>query len=373
MPAVVVGQFGQETLDAIRRAVQQGHKSAQIYRTVDEAREALSAATFMPRCVFLESRTTGRASFIGWMRGDARLFSVPIIVMVPPLDDPAFEEAQALGADDVIGLGDTDGIRRRLVNLADFDPDSRPPISEGIAIVAHPEMVRRRILGRALRQAGFDLTFAADATELAATIAGRMAPRIVVLARNLPPSGAFDTVTQVRSATHTPQLPAIVLASAGDRDRGLEDARGLSAVVITSEVASPQDLVFLANDLLRPDFREMRGAPRLLYGTLCAFRLAGELKAVYGVTYNVSRDGMYVRTLDPPPAGADLWFELRPPSSEAVVHLRGHAIWASKYGGSGGSPPGFGLRIAPEACPPWDLQAYWEQYHRLVADSQLPV
>jgi CheY-like chemotaxis protein len=373
MTAIVIGRFGPEALEAVQRAVARGSATPAVFREVDAARERMTTRTPTPRCVFLEAGTAGAPAFVAWIRGEARFFSVPLVLMVPPIDDAAYTDAHALGADDVIAVGDTDGIRRRLLNLVDFDPDVRPPITEGTVVIAHADLARRRILGRTLRQAGFDVMFASNTAELLALGGGREAPRLAVMASQLPPSGAFDALKDLRAVSRLPNLPAVVLASTVDRTNLCLEALRVRHAVVTNETAPPHNLVFLANELLRPDFRELRGAPRILYGTLCGFRRAGELAADHGLTYNLSREGLYVRTLDPPAAGTERWIELRPPKSAAAVHLRARVVWAWRYGMGGGAPPGFGVRIVPEACPPWDLQAYWDSYDRLSSEPRQPL
>jgi DNA-binding response OmpR family regulator len=365
MTAVFLGQFGPETTEALKRASAQAGIAASIYGTAAEAQDDLADAQMAPpRCIFIQAPSPDFAGFVGWLRGEARLFPVPLVFMVPGLDPIGHVLAHSLGADDSVDQASVEGVRRRLVILQEFDPEVRPPISEGIVAVAHPDLARRRVLGRTLRQAGFSLAFAADAAELAAH-AGPDAPRVAIVSHRLPAPGALAAIRALRDAAKA-TIPAIVLATHEVGARLLRETAELPGVIVASEVAPPPDLVFLVNELLRPTLREMRGAPRLLYGALCGFRAAGDLEADYGVTYNISREGMYIRTLVPPPTGSDAWCELRPPGAGAVVHLRGRVVWRGRYG-AGATPPGFGVRIAPEACPPRDLQVYLEGYDRLAS------
>jgi hypothetical protein len=87
-----------------------------------------------------------------------------------------------------------------------------------------------------------------------------------------------------------------------------------------------------------------------------------------GLTYNVSREGLYVRTFDVPSNKGIAWLELRPPGSSKAVHLRGDIMWTRTLatGARGAAPPGFGIRLAPEQCPPNDNHAYTERYDLLL-------
>jgi hypothetical protein len=122
---------------------------------------------------------------------------------------------------------------------------------------------------------------------------------------------------------------------------------------------------------MRPAGTENRASPRLLYGTLVSFRRQGEMIPSFGLCSNVSAEGFYVRTLDPPEPGTPVWLELRPPGSRNVVHLRANAVWRQRYVRSGValSLPGFGARLDVDRCPEADLTAYARGYANLRAES----
>lgn len=374
MMTIVLGEFTVERKEALRLAVMRGKSEPVFVRSVEEARQVLGRSDQVtPRCVVADGTAPGMEAFVEWMRGEARLFSVPIVVAVPLLDEGAFCQAHAFGADDVVVAGDEEGVGRRVANLAELDPERRPPITQGRAVVCHPELGRRRVLGRILRQGGFDVSFAADAEELVAVATQGQVPALVVTAQAAGGRGALATVERVRAGVADASVPFVVLGAAGDlRDLGRE-ADGVGAVAVTSELAPPDNLLFLANELLQPDVKNVRASARLLYGGLCAFRPEGDLTATHGLTYNVSREGMYVRTLDAPAAGTEIWLELRPPRAGKVVHLTATVVWrrglTSAAGGA--SPPGFGARILAESCGTKSLQAYYEGYERLRAEPRV--
>jgi hypothetical protein len=119
-----------------------------------------------------------------------------------------------------------------------------------------------------------------------------------------------------------------------------------SKVAITDSFAPPENILFAANELGRSGV-EGRASPRVLYGTMVAFRLAGRDEDELGFTYNVSADGMYVRTLAAPSRGDDLWIELRPPRTDRRVRLEATVAWRRGFGPieSATVPPGFGAQI----------------------------
>jgi hypothetical protein len=138
---------------------------------------------------------------------------------------------------------------------------------------------------------------------------------------------------------------------------------------VVPEEAPPDDLLFVVNELLRPrELLESRASRRILYATLISFRAAGEMENRLGLTYNLSREGMYIRTFDAPPSKGQAWLELRPPGAARACHVRGDIMWTRTLatGARGAAPPGFGVRLSPELCPPADNATYVEQYDRML-------
>lgn len=361
MTAVVVGQLDSHNRELLSLAARRADVSAEFIVRAADAQQALRGS--QPRCIVVDASGTDVAAFVDWVRGEARLFSVPVVVMVPVPNDAAFNEAHAMGADDVLVMGDAGGITRRLANLGAFDPNSRPPITQGRAVLGYPAGGRRRVLGRVLRQAGFDVAFAASAQECGKVADHGDRPALLVAKGDLP-GGAFGAFDRVRRQSR--DTPMVALAANPELSGMRQEAERLGHAAVGSEHAPPDHLLFLANELMRPGVNDLRASERVLFGAICAFRPAGHFDAVYGLTYNISREGLYVRTLDPPARGTSIWFEIRPPHGRRAVHLRGEVMWRKGLSGGGGAaPPGFGMRIEETACPPEDLAAYREAYAAL--------
>ncbi|MEM6957979.1 MAG: PilZ domain-containing protein [Myxococcota bacterium] len=302
----------------------------------------------IPRAVFIE-QSQDVAGFVAWMRGQGALFNVPIIAVVPAAAEQRFVSAHRAGADDAIVDADDGGITRRLANLAEFDPAARPETRDACVIVG-PES-RRRIVGRIMRQAGFELRFAQDDDEVRRQAEG--ATMIIA-------EGVEDAAW-----LHSAERPSTILLVDDER---LSALRGCyERCSVGDRLAPPDHLLFQTNELLRPDVSNVRASKRVLHSALCTFRPSGTLEPAYGLTYNFSREGLYVRTLDPPARGQSLWLELRPPFQRDAVHLRGEVVWATGPTRPGGTtPPGFGLRLLEEACPPCDLKVFRAGYEELV-------
>lgn len=373
-PVVFVGADPASSREDASEAARRAGVDARFCWDADEARGLLvSAQEPVPRCLVADERLDGLEPFVAWVRGEARLFPVPVAVQVAAPADRAYLRAHSIGADDVVPLGDYGGLARRLANLAEFDPSARPPLTQGQAVVAHPDELRRRVLGRILRQAGFDVAFAVDAADLVRVGHARGEPPAILVAdAGLPGGGPFEATRAIRARTGFDNVVLVVTASEGAMSQVRDAAAEIGGAAATLEKAPPDNLLFLANELLRPDVRNVRASTRLLYGTICAFRRAGSLEVVYGLTYNISREGMYVRTLDPPAPGTPIWLEMRPPFAEQVVHLRGKAVWARGLRSPGGAAPaGFGVRLSDEGEPAEDRTAYESGYDRMLEALQM--
>lgn len=352
-----------------------GHRLSAKERGVREAIERVAAdATFissrlsldevlarkLPRCVLTDSHQDtfeiNRA-----LRERADCSGVPLIALVDQVNDQNALELYRLGADDICSMHDVMGMTRRLTALERFDPTARTALSQGSCLLAQPDAYRRQVLGRVLRQAGFDVSFASTARD-AIAVAERVPPKVVVVSDELPPDGGRAAL-EALSKHWLGVMPAVLLSSE-------TSARPNEPWYVIPHDSPPDDLLFVLNELLRPrELLESRASRRVIHATLCAFRAAGELETRYGLTYNISREGLYIRTFDAPCERGPVWLDLRPPGSKSAVHIRGDLVWMRTLatGARGTAPPGFGVRLSPDACPKEDLQAYMQCYEALLA------
>jgi hypothetical protein len=316
----------------------------------------------LPRCVLTGCpESTREANRI--LRARADCCSVPLIGLVEQMSSATMVELHRLGADDIALQHDGPGLLRRLSALSRFDPRARTTLSQGPCLLAHPEPYRRQVLGRVLRQAGFDVSFAESSAE-AVKIAERIAPKVVIVADDLPLLGGEKTLTAL-SERWLGKVPAVLLQNEGDR-------AGPPQWPVVSGDGPPDDLLFVVNELLSPrELVDARSSRRLLLATLCGFRRAGDLENRFGLTYNVSREGLYVRTFDAPSERGAVWIELRPPGADLACHLRGEIVWMRTMatGARGASPPGFGVRLRDEQCPSQDLRIFRDCYDALLERS----
>jgi hypothetical protein len=291
------------------------------------------------------------------VREEAELFTVPIVAYVQRPSADGFREAYLAGADDVLIASDPGGLTRRFANLEKRRSETRPEMTQGVAVVASQHEGARRRLGRALRQVGFDVSYAASIDEIAA-LASRGEPPVLAVVTGEPPSTLTPDPSETGVVARVGDVPVLFL--------GWDEQKGLQH---TSEqiVDATGRLLFFADERTKARFKDRRASLRKLFSTVCSFRDAGSVMPTFAVTYNISREGIYVRTLDPPRAQSLVWVELQAPTSGLPVHLRGQVMWQRLPSGRGILPPGCGVRVDAAECPPGDLEHFLKGYEQLAS------
>jgi hypothetical protein len=334
------------------------HASTQLdFTSLDDAAGRMEEHAEEPRCVFV-SHDGDLGGVVSRLRERASLLTVPVIAVVPHPSEAVYRSAFASGADDALVSGDRGGITRRLANLSEAKPAPRSVPHQGIALVASGDIGMRRTLGQTLRRAGFDVSYATEAKELVELARTAPALSLVVATEDFPPLGAEAAIRSTRTAARKPNLPALVVPTDanGQWNPGSELALGAAG-----------KLLCFAEEVVRRDATDMRISARLSYPTICAFRPSGVMHPTYGLSHNVSREGLFIRTLDAPKPGTAVWIELRAPESTHMVHLRGNVVWRREPGAVGATPFGFGLRVQATECPAGDAAQYTTGYDALNA------
>lgn len=361
MRAVAIGPFNRAQVDTLTSAAERSRVSVEVYESFEVARAELERDDTTPGCVLASSDSPLR-EIVAWIRARRGWYNLPVFALVPRPTESVFADAFAFGADDAIVDHDLIGIQRRLAAVGKVDPSARPPACEGRALVASANIAQRQSLGKVLRQAGFDVCYAGEASELLQAGGAAQPPTLVVATPSFPPMGGDAAVDTVRIAARNPKLPAIVVGA-----RGPASTTGALQTAATRGEDVKGKLLFFAEEALRAGpAKDQRASKRLHFATICAFRMAGIMQPTYGLTHNISREGLFIRTIDPPPSGSDVWIEMRTFDDE-TVHLRGTVVWRRQLDQIGGTaPPGFGVRLDVSKSPTADMGRYVSSYRNLL-------
>ncbi|HSU41701.1 MAG TPA: PilZ domain-containing protein, partial [Polyangiaceae bacterium] len=294
--------------------------------------------------VLVDMATLGAEQFCKRARGTERLRSVPVIGMSRHPNELGFARVFAWGADDLVPLGARLPLERRLHVLRDTPASAKTGF--GQAVVAEATTQRRALVGRVLAHAGYDVKFAVDrgAVEL---YASQSETRLVVISAAL-----GDPRRIIEAAARAGALPTwIVTVEARSTQRLAASLAGLERVAVTSTAGAPEDVLFLANELVFSKGQKRREW-RALYATPVAFRAQGGDSDEYGFSYDASPSGLYVRSLLPC-ATEQVEVELRLPNRDERVRLHGKVArrFAFGSGAIASAPPGFSVKFdGPEAA-----------------------
>jgi len=355
MTVLLVGGFSEVEREDIQRGAARVGVGVHFSQSPTTALTRLRTGRQTPTCV-LAARGFDLRRFIDAVRDEAELFTLPVLACVLNPSADAFSEAYLAGADDVIVAGDDGGITRRLAHLGQARSAARPDAALGHVVVCAQDGSARRRIGRTLRQAGFEVAFTGDMEGVYAAAAAPSPPLFAVAVGTPPPDVEHQRVA-IGDVCRIGAVPVLFMPEAEQAST----ARGHEQLIDATG-----RLLFFADERAKATFTDRRASARKLFNAVCTFREAGSFIPSYGVTYNVSREGIYVRTFDPPRPGSNVWVELQAPTSGIPLHLRAKAVWQRVPGTSAGTlPAGFGLQIDHLQCPPADFREYLSGYGSL--------
>jgi CheY-like chemotaxis protein len=354
LPLLAVGKFGQADRRVLETAAAEAAFGLEISESVVRLRARPAHALLVDSLEVAEQAVA--------VRSDPEHATVPVLVLSPDVDELSFATAFAFGADDVVPLGRARPLIHRLRAL----PRQKLPLpsnGRGSSLIADPDQARRIVLGRVLKNAGYSVIFATNAEEVRrhAEDAG---VKLVVMSNDVD-SAPRALIERARAAGS--RASWIVTTPPRSLREQRQALAALDGVTAMDGFAPAENVLFVSNELTGRAVANQRSSARLLYGTTVAARGAGRDEDEIGFTYNISLNGLYVRSLVAPDDDS-AWLELRPPRSERRVRLVGRVAWRRRFGTSERAtvPPGFGVEIVDGAAA--DLAA-WRAGYEAFANS----
>ncbi len=338
---ILLGDLG-GVRGAIEDAVDEAGCEAVRIESWAEGRGALGADG--PVAMVFPAGMAGFEELFVELRADATHGDLPLIAVTESAWDPALPRLFMFSIDDFVPGDDLPGLVPKLVALSKGDPYADLPSGLGRVVVADAERSRRVLYGRLFRRKGFDVDFAVDAADLARVARRGEAPRLVLAARDLPPDGALVTPAILHEAGEAAgAAPWIYVLGAREPEPAGETEGGGARFLGADD--PPDNVLFLANELLSPPPKNLRASERLLYNAPATFLVAGRERPVASFTYNINRTGLYLRTTAPPPSGARVEIEVRPPFGRGRAAVEAQVVWRKEAGSKTGpvAPAGFGV------------------------------
>lgn len=201
-----------------------------------------------------------------------------------------------------------------------------------VVVADDTEFVRDRFAS-ALRSAGHEAITAASVDELMACLAGdRGRVDLLVLDLRLPPSRGVEVVRSIRQVDGG-RLPVVVFSGTV---ASADEVRELAALGVSGYVNEysgvPHILPALAPHLF-PDSFNRRTSPRVTLAISISYRLGNTIAAA--LTLNISKGGLGVRTLTPPPTGSKLRVRFRLPGVDREIAADVRIVWSDRRVGMG--------------------------------------
>ena len=340
-PVLLIGVTDRQLVETFRTVTREAGLDLEDLPTAEQASGWLEDAE--PAAILVRAGYEAAESVCLRVRSITKLSTVPIIGLTSEVTDLSFPEIYGWGGDDVARLHVPADVVPRLRGLA-LDVAPADPKPKGLAIVAAADRKRRIVVARVLRNAGFGVHFALEAGEIEQ--AARVQEVALVVA-DIGQSSASVVPVIERMRTAGVEIPWVLTAEPKRIPAARASTKPLTKVAVTDAFAPPENVLFVANELGRAGLTDGRASPRILYGAVVGFRLAGRDEDALGFAYNISAGGLYVRTLAPLSGGEEAWLELRPPRSDRWVRLEGKVAWRRRFGPieSATVPPGFGVQI----------------------------
>ncbi len=192
-----------------------------------------------------------------------------------------------------------------------------------------PAEQTRKLLEELLTGMGFQVEAHAEASSLSKCTKGVKAVDLLVISLSL----LGDTYKQVTenlvnlnlSAASTSPVVAISSLSLSQEALSRLEQEGIQAVL--SSEAPLMELIFIINHLLFPKIRELRKYTRVFGGFPVQFLHQEQWRA--GEVYNISREGAFIQTDDPPPENTRLEVRFLLPDQDAPLQAQAFVNWVN--------------------------------------------
>jgi DNA-binding response OmpR family regulator len=299
-----------------------------------------------PDVLLVHLDTTHLDEFIAALHAHPKLEGVPVLAIIPRLTQSAAVRASSLGADDFLALDDVATFLPGKLAAAIKEAAERPRPRQCRVLLGDASPLHGRVLSRLLVQAGFDVNVVVDGAAALAELGEPRGYGLVILDAGLSGCDPRTFVDQVRAKLGDATPPALAMIHSGV-PAAQSLAVSLGGFRHTHDKRRPPDeLVFLAHEASVTDHARLRASPRLLCAVLVGFRRQG-CRWEYGLAYNISLSGLFIRTIDPPPVQAQVDLEFMPPGSDAPVRARGQVMWRKDFSARAvrASPTGMGVKL----------------------------
>jgi uncharacterized protein (TIGR02266 family) len=204
-------------------------------------------------------------------------------------------------------------------------------IAKTVLIADDTAFVRERF-GAALGDAGHCAVLAGTAGDLISRVK-EQGDRLdlMVIDLRLPQSKGVDLVRAIRQASS--RVPILVFSGT---IANADEVRQLTALGVTgfiNEYTAPTHILSALAPHLFPDSFNRRSSPRVALSITVSYRFESAIASA--VCANVSKGGIFLRTMTPQPAGRRLRIRFKLPGSKREIDTEGVVAWSDARVGMG--------------------------------------
>jgi uncharacterized protein (TIGR02266 family) len=206
-------------------------------------------------------------------------------------------------------------------------------VSTKTVLIADDTAFVRDRFASALTEAGLRAIAVASTADLLAHLRPEQ-PRVdlIVLDLQLPPARGVALVRAVRDRSG-PQMPIVVFSGTIS---DAEQVRALAALGVTgyvNEYSAPQHILPSLAPHLFPDKFDRRISPRVALSATVSYRVGTQIAS--GVTLNLGKGGIGIRTMSPLEPGTVARVRFRLPGHQREIEADARVCWADRHIGMG--------------------------------------
>ena len=258
-------------------------------------------------------------------------------------------------------------IKRIAIALRSEDAWSGQPLDKGRNLLVDDDLGRRKSLGRMMRLSGFDVEFASSAEDLNQRLDQGRDYSVVVASETLMTVETLDSCISDHCVR-----PVSWLLYGNERLQCKIMGKGAKELSASRQV-TPDLILFTIQEIANLPLKDMRSSKRIQYLTPVQFRMGSDDEGVWAFSRDLSLNGMFIRTLIPPPKDSVVRLSFRPPTADGMAEVGARVMWRREYSSPSNPmrPAGMGVQfVNPSGPDKAAIEAGYEELLRMDARNQ---
>ncbi len=301
-----------------------------------------------PSLIVLPLRMLEQLDLHLMLGSDARFDGVSVIVAVDDPYSPGLRSALESCAIDYFLTSQPYHLKRLAMAVMSTNPWSETPMTSGRLLLVEPSLERRIAIARLMRIARFDVLFVDDREGLVESLSGDRPCSMVIACRAMITDELFLALNNDPSIR---RMPWVVYG--GNEILSNTQGGATDRLVRIGADPNPDTIMFHVQDILNRPLEDLRTSRRLPMFTPLRFQVDNIRDSVWAFTRDISLNGLFIRTLAPPPPETVVTLDFRSPTAEGTVKVGGRVAWRKEFGRKADpmKPPGMGVQFTRVSAP----------------------